>query len=48
MNEWLLLLVVAGALFAFWLWLGRVFDAINEWHAAARREDSSPDGERGA
>lgn len=40
MNAYLLIGLVWLVLFLFWLWLGKVFDLITEWHAAARREDA--------
>lgn len=48
MSAWLLILLVWAVLLLFWFWLGKVFDAITEYHAAARRREAvSPDRERG-
>jgi len=48
MRDWLIVGFVFICLLMFWLWLGQVFDAISDWHAAVRREDAQADGERGA
>jgi hypothetical protein len=48
MNAWLLLLMVWGVLMAFWFFLGKLFDAIEDMQAAWResREDLSANKER--
>jgi hypothetical protein len=44
MSEVFLLIVVGVVLWAFWAWLGAIFDAIGDYHrkaaADASREDS--------
>ena len=45
-RDWLVIGFVFAVLWIFWLWLGAVFDAISEWHAALRREDSQTTKER--
>jgi hypothetical protein len=47
-RDWLVVGFVFVVLWLFWIWLGKVFDAISDWHAAVRREDAQADGERGA
>jgi hypothetical protein len=47
-RDWLIVGFVFAVLWLFWLWLGALFDAINEWHAALRREDLSANRERGS
>ena len=47
-RDWAIVGFVFFCLLLFWLWLGQVFDAISDWHAAIRREDAQADGERGA
>lgn len=48
-RDWLVIGLVIVVLWAFWWWLGKLFDAIGEYHTAARkarREATSPDRER--
>ena len=47
MSAWLLIGLVWAVLLMFWFWLGKVFDAISDWHAAVRREDAQANRERG-
>jgi hypothetical protein len=37
MSAWLIIGLVWASLWGFWLWLGKVFDAISEWHAASKQ-----------
>jgi len=39
-RDWLAVGFVFFCLLLFWIWLGKVFDAISDWHAAVRREDA--------
>ena len=46
MTAWLIIGLVVAVLWAFWWWLGMLFDAISDVHAARRREDLSANKER--
>jgi hypothetical protein len=40
MSAWLLIGLVWAVLLLFWFWLGKVFDAITDWHAAGKNNDA--------
>ena len=48
--SWLVIVLVVVTLWAFWLWLGALFDWISDYHEQARAAKSaeapSPDKER--
>jgi len=43
-GAWLLVIFVWAVLLAFWLWLGKVFDVIDEYHHTYRNA-AQKDGE---
>jgi hypothetical protein len=50
-GAWFLISFVWGVLLLLWVWLGRVFDVIDDYQAAWRerqREDAQADRERGS
>ena len=43
--DWLIVVLVFAVLWLFWIWLGLLFDAITEYHAALRERDVEGDAE---
>ena len=47
MSDWLIVGFVFLVLWLFWLWLGSVFDAITEWHAALKQDGEASKAAKG-
>lgn len=46
-RDWLIVGFVFAVLWIFWLWLGFVFDAITEWHAALKQDGEASKAAKG-
>lgn len=37
-GDWLIIALVVGGVWGFWLWIGSVFDAVSDWRDSEREE----------